>query len=76
MSMEGTPAIAQLKLSREDSMPIEVIDQMSQNSLIESEKLDDDSEDKSPTREEPPKKKAKDEVEPIAEEEKIPEKKE
>ena len=43
MSMEGTPAIAELKLSREDSMPIEVIDQKSQNSLIESEKLDDDS---------------------------------
>ena len=74
--MEGTPAIAELKLSREDSMPIEVIDQKSQNSLIESEKLDDDSEGKSTPREEPPTEKAKDEVEPKVEEEKIPEKKE
>lgn len=74
--MEGTPAIAELKLSREDSMPIEVIDQKSQNSLIESEKLDGDSEGKSTPREEPPTEKAKDEVEPKVEEEKIPEKKE
>ena len=50
-------------------MPIEIIDQMSEDSSIKSEKLEDDSEDKSPTREEPPKEKAKDEVVPVVEEE-------